>query len=171
MADRSRGPGRHYRFEHFEFWAEQGLITLIDIEKAADSNAAEREYRFRIAPGEFMKRAISAMITEPDKYPSRLRALRKLLEDAKAACLLAKRQGDPTDPSVLDHVIRHKRKRSALVLPGSSGLPPMPGQRMKIRPRGNTRDILSQGVQVIPDLTIDPSTVMTPERKRMAING
>jgi len=160
--------GRHYRFEKYEFWAERGMISLVDTEMAGDSSN-DRTSHWRIAPGEFMKRAVAAMIAEPDKYPSKLKQLRDLLDNAKTACLLAKKQGDPSDPRVIDHVVKHQRK-SSLLLPGQ-GLPPMPGQRMKIRPTGDVSDILSQGVQVVPDLVIDPSTVITPGRQQMAIGG
>jgi len=167
MTHIGREPGRRYRFEKYEFYAHDGMITLIDTEEQRNSGA---DYTTRIAPGEFMRRAIASMTSEPDKYPSKLRKLRKLLEDAKTACLLAKKQGDPTDGSVLDHVVRHKRRSSALILPGDSpDLPAMPGQRFKFKPKGDVKSILSKGVDVVPDIVIDPHTVMTPSRAAMSI--
>jgi len=157
----SQSEGRHYHFQQFEFWAERGMISLVDTKAAANR---ESEYHWRIAPGEFMKRAIAAYMKEPPKYPSELAALRGLLDNAKAACKLAKAQGDPTDPSVLEHVIRHQRRRSALVLPHE--LPPMPGTpRLKIKAHGQTAaDTLRDGVSVVPDLTIGPEHMLTPQR-------
>jgi len=156
------GEGKHYRFGKYEFFAERGMISLIDTEVAADSASTEMCH-WRIAPGEFMKRAIAAFMQEPDKYADKLRKLRTLLEDAKTACKLAKAQGDPSDPSVIDHVVRHMRKSSVLVMPHE--LPPMPGQRLKIKQKGRTpADTLRDGVDVSPDLTIGQSDMITPAR-------
>lgn len=152
--------GKHYRYNNLEFFAERGMITLIDNNSAQDSRKEASESYWRISPGDFMKRAIAAMVKEPDKYPSNLAKLRKLLDDAKEACLQAKRQGDPTDPKVLEHVAKHQKRRSALVLPGS--LPPMPGQRFNIRSKGSDKatDILSRGVDVVPDLILTPGQAL-----------
>lgn len=169
MTDISRGPGKHYFFEKFEFYADGGMITLIDTQKAGDSSASVDEYHFRIRPGEFLKRAISARMAEPDKYASKVRALRNLLENATEACKLALRQGDLANDDVAGQFLKHKRQGARLILPGfSPDLPPMPGQRMKIKSSDNPHD-LSKSPQVVPDITIDPSTVMTPARAKMAI--
>lgn len=164
--------GRHYRFEKYEFWAERGMISLVDTEAAGNSSNREQTH-WRIAPGEFMKRAIAAYMQEPPNYPDRVARLRRLLDDAKTACKLAKAQGDPTDPSVLDHVVRHRRKTSALILPHE--LPPMPGQApLKIKAKGQTpADTLRDGFQVTPDLTISGANMQVPpyrKRVRQAIS-
>jgi len=164
--------GRHYRFQKYEFWAERGMISLVDTEAAGDSSNHEQNH-WRIPPGEFMKRAIGAYMQEPDKYESKRRQLRRMLDDAKTACKLAKAQGDPTDPSVLDHVVKHQRKKSVLVLPNE--LPPMPGQvPLKIKQKGRTpADTLRDGINVLPDLTIGSADMLTPrraERMRQAVS-
>lgn len=161
--------GPHYRFQKYEFWAERGMISLVDTEEAAKTDG--EQCHWRIAPGEFIKRAIAAYMQEPDKYPSKLAELRTLLDNAKDACKLAKAQGDPTDPSVIDHVVRHRRKTSALVLPHE--LPPMPGQApLKIKGRGRTAaDTLRDGVNVTPDLTISGSSMLTPARAAEIANA
>jgi len=158
----SRGEGRHYRFQHLEFWAETGMISLVDTEIAADS-ASTKQSHWRIPPGEFMKRAIAALMQDPELYASKAAELRKMVNDAKEACKLAKMQGDPTDPSVLDHVVRHQRKRT-IVMPHE--LPAMPGQApLKIKGKGRTpADTLSAGVTVTPDLTLGASNMITPQR-------
>ena len=150
------GRSKTYRFRQFEFYAERGMITLVDTEAAADRDMSADDAIKRITPGDFMKRAISALITEPDKYPSKLAELRRLVSDAKEACLLAKKQGDPSDPSVLEHVVKHQRKRS-IVMPGE--LPGFGGpQRIKANTEGGgAAGILQHGVQVVPDFTINPS--------------
>jgi hypothetical protein len=148
--------GPHYRFktdrgDDLEFWAENGMITLID-RKQAEHAKSEDEYRRRIPPKDFLERAIAAMIAEPDKYPSKLRNLRNLLDNAKAACILAKRQGDPTDMNTTAYVARHRSKRSIVVpqLNTAAGQP-----KYKIVPNANdTAGILKAGIKLVPDLTI-----------------
>jgi hypothetical protein len=152
--------GRHYRFEKYEFWAEGGMISLVDTELAADSHATEQSHH-RIAAGEFMKRAIAAFMQEPDKYGDKLAKLRRLLDDAKEACKLAKAQGDPMDPSVIDHVVRHQRKRSIVMPNEIPGMAPS----MKIRGKGRKpADTLRDGFQVVPDITIGGDSMLTPAR-------
>lgn len=144
--------GKHYHYNQYEFWAERGMISLVDTDKAGDSSENAEQYHWRIPPGEFIKRAIAARIHFPDLHADKTAKLRKLLEDATAACKLAKQQGDPTDPSVLDHVVKHQRKRQ-IVLPHE--LPAMPGltPEMKLKPKGKTAgDTLVEGVDVVPKL-------------------
>ena len=144
--------GKHYRFQKYEFWASNGMISLVDTEMAADSNNDE-QFHWRIPPGEFIKRALACVMADPETYASESRQFRRLLEEAKDACKLAKAQGDPTDDSVLDHVIKHRRKKGVLVMPHE--LPPMPGQApLVVKPKGKPENILAEGVNVVPDLTI-----------------
>jgi hypothetical protein len=159
--------GPHYRFEKYEWWAERGMISLIDTEAAADSATADDpdQFHWRIAPGTFLKRAVAALMHDPELYASQGAKLKKMLEEAAAACKLAKAQGDPTDPSVLADVVRHQRKCS-IVMPGE--LPPMPGMappKLKIQNHGRSAGaILEKGVDVVPDITIDRSAMLTPQR-------
>lgn len=155
-----KNEGRHYRFEKYEFWAERGMISLVDTELAGDSSNTEQTH-WRIPPGEFMKRAIAAFLQEPDKYGDKLAKLRRLLDEAKEACKLAKAQGDPTDPSVIEHVVRHQRKRSIVMPNEIPGMAPS----MKVRGKGrNAADTLRDGFQVVPDITIGQESMLTPAR-------
>jgi len=147
--------GRHYRFEKYEFFAERGMITLIDVEAAGDSASGVDDKMWRIPPGKFLKRVIAARMAYPDLHADKAKELRDLLENAAAACKLAKAQGDPTDPSVIDDVVRHQRKRH-IVLPHE--LPAMPGlgPKMKVKAHGSTAgEMLTNDATVIPDFTIN----------------
>ena len=146
--------GKHYRFQKYEFYAMNGMITLIDSELAQNTSLPVDDYHWRIAPGEFMKRAIAARMHYPDLHADQTKELRDLLDNAATACKLAKAQGDPTDASTLEHVVRHQRKRQ-IVLPGE--LPLMPGRPapLKIKANGDTAgDVLRNGCSVVPDLII-----------------
>jgi hypothetical protein len=140
-------PGPRYKFEKLEFWAERGMITLVDTERAA-ANRPDAEKR--ISAADFMKRAIAARMHHPDMYPDKVAALRRLLEDATKACKLAKAQGDPMDPSVLEHVVKHQRRRR-IVLP--SELPAMPqAPPSKITVKDTPAETMTEGIEVKPSL-------------------
>lgn len=163
------GESRHYRFENLEFFAERGMVTLIDTKLAQDSSANEETYTWRIPPGQFMARAIAALVQEPDKYGDKLTRLRKLVEDAREVAKVAKSYGDPTDPSVLEHVIKHQR-RNRIVMPHE--LPPMPGMAApKYNLSGSTKshDILTQGYQVTPDFSVSPSEAAAVTNKKLIV--
>ena len=161
-----QGESRHCRFEKYEFWAERGMITLVDTEAAQDSLKHEDEYTWRIAPGQFMARAIAAMVQDPEKYPDKLARLRRLVTDAAEVCKIAKAFGDPTDPSVLEHVIKHQRS-NRIVMPGE--LPAIPvagmprGVNYKLSGTTVSGDILTKGYQVAPDLLATPAEMAAVE--------
>ncbi len=152
-----------------EFWAERGMITLIDLKKAEDATLDEDAYTKRLGPGTFMKHAIGAMVAAGERYPSFSYQLRKLCDDAATACKLAKAQGDPTDMEVLKHVAKHKRKSSILVGPTELNkiAGPIGGQRFALDFGNSTpRDILLEGPQVKPDFSFSQQDVaaLTPKR-------
>jgi len=154
----AKSEGKHYRFRNFEFWAERGMITLVDLNDASDNKPVD-EYRQRLSPGEFMKRAIAALVSEPDKYPSVLRELRNLVQNAAEAAKLAKAQGDPTDQKVIDHMLKHKSKSSALILPGTpSELPAMPSAPVKFASK-SADSVLKSGFDIVPDFSIGVDTL------------
>ena len=157
-----------YRYKDIEFFAERGLVTVIDTELAADSDADPHDAIQRIPPGDFIFRAINVHVATGELYPEQVAASRKLLDDAVIVCKLAKAQGDPTDPRVLEHFGRHRRRSSALVLPGEANriLGPVGGDRFKLDLKKDRRAMLLKGATVTPDLSLamsDPQ-VMTPQR-------
>ena len=165
---------RHCKFQNFEFYAERGMITLIDTVAAQDSNKPVDDYYWRIAPGQFMARAVAAMVQEPDKYGDRLARLRRLVADAAEVCKAAKMQGDPTDPSVLEHVIKHQRKHSIVMpheLPNIS-VPGLPGVNYRLSGHTVSADILTKGYQVTPDLLASSGDFATLKNlhKRQGVN-
>jgi hypothetical protein len=156
--------GRHYRYKHLEFWAQGGLITIIDRNRAGDSEKQLDEYAQRMPPRDFIKRAIAARITGKDFYPSEDHLLTRMLEDATAAVKEALAQGDPTDPAVQEHTIKHKSRRSIL-LPGEvdSILGPVGGAKFKFASVEPTQ-VLQSGETVVPDFSIGPADMITPKK-------
>jgi hypothetical protein len=160
--------GPHYRFRQFEYWAERGMITLID-ENLMSGNSGREDAMQRLRPGEFMQRAIAIRMGVDDQYPSEVREAQKLLLEAKTACKLAKAQGDPTDPRTLDHLSTHRR-RSSILVPGqmspaeaNSRLGPVGGAKFKIQSK-EASDVMKSGPALTPDFTIGQQGMLTPKR-------
>jgi len=118
-----------------------------------------------------MERAIAIRMGTQDEYRDESWESSKLLEDAMAACKLAKAQGDFGDKKVQDHHAKHT-KRSRILLSGGSTvsageankiLGPVGGD-YKIRHSSDPRDTLLKGANVVPDITIDGSQMLTPKR-------
>ena len=159
----SEGP--HHKYMKIEFYAQRGLVTVIDVDKASDSGVSASEALSRVPPSEFIKRAIAVRMSFPEDYASKNRELSRFLEEAKATVKLALAQGDPTDPKVRAHVAKHRRRSSAIILPGEANriLGPVGGQKYKIR-MDDPRKMLLRGVTVVPDLTIPTEKVMSANR-------
>jgi hypothetical protein len=158
--------GPHFKWMGFEFWAERGLVTLVDTNLAGDSKADIHKAIQRLSPAEFLKRAMAIRMADPEKYPSETKAFEKLFDKAVATCKLAKAQGDPTDPKVVEHVVKHQR-RSSILTPGDQNriLGPVGGDRFKLATK-SPREIMRSGTPVVPDFTLAPQDVVTLERAR-----
>jgi len=149
---------RHYKWKHIDFYAERGISTIIDEEVAATNPADPDTAVKRVRPGDFLKRAIAVRQATGDQYPDEARKASQLLEHAVKVCKIAKAQGDPGDPNVLEHIRKHKAKRSIL-LPHEveNILGPVGGSKFRVK-MDNPRKMLLDGVQVVPDLTIMPGS-------------
>ena len=115
--------GQHYFFgrnPQLEFYAERGMITLIDMDRAASDDYTADETIKRLSPGDFLKRAVAVRMSTPDNYDDRHSAASKLLEEAKIVVKEAIAQGDPTDPKVQEHHAKHgggSRKPTQIAMP------------------------------------------------------
>jgi hypothetical protein len=158
---------KHYTYLGLEFYAERGLVTIIDTERAADSEVAAHDAIQRISPVDFMQRAIAVRMADPEMYPDETRAFANLWERAMEVFKVAKAQGDPTDPKVLEHFSKHRR-RSSILTPGevTDRVGPVGGIPFKLK-QMSPRDIMKKGADVVPDLTIPSHSVLTPQRAEM----
>ena len=100
-----------------EFWPERGMITVAILDKAEDSNCTADEAFKRIKPIEFLKRAAAVLLYHRNETvpSSELNKAERFMAAAEKAVKTAIAQGDPTDPKVIGHAIKHTSKASILV--------------------------------------------------------
>ena len=143
MSDNVAREGKPYKYEGLEFWADNGMITVAITKKAEDSKCSADEAFKRIPPMEFLKRAAAVKLYHmTDNCPpsERVKADR-FMENAEKAVKLALKQGDPTDPKVIEHVIMTPIKNRITV----------PGLPYNIRMKDNPRQTLLEGYNLVPD--------------------
>jgi hypothetical protein len=100
-----RKEGQHYKFDDLEFWAEDGVICIVDA-RNGDINA--------VTCKEFVERA--EVINREAKratYASDQRRLNDCVLNMYEVWKEAKQQGDPTDPAVMRQRLKD-RKRAIL---------------------------------------------------------
>lgn len=132
--------GRRFKHKKLEFWADRGLIHVIDTRKEppeykvdtlreflyrAQNFIDERtriQHKVRIGAGSSNTRVDNEAINE----------LQTLIEDMVRCVEIAKQQGDPTDPRVQQHVMKHGAPGRRLV--SGTGLGGGGGSREVNRP-------------------------------------
>lgn len=105
-------PGRTFRFRQQEFWADQGMIHILDYR-----NSPYDPFYRSIGVAELVDliKAFQLMIPR-FKYPGERIEHEQLVEKLLAVGVAAKAQGDPHDEKVSQHYSRHRgRKRHFLV--------------------------------------------------------
>lgn len=158
---------KHYYFMDLEFWAQNGMVTVLDNKRAGNGLPAN-DCVFHMSPGEFIKRAIAVRMSTDDKYPDERQRASRFMDEAVQVAKLAKAQGDPTDQKVLDHVVKHERKTQILV-PGTSGGggTALAGIDYKIETGKSPRNVLLRGdYAVVPDFSVKPVRPRQAKRKR-----
>lgn len=156
----SNKEGKHYYFMDLEFWANNGMVTVLDGKRAGDGRDAA-DCLFHMSPGEFIKRAISVRMTLGDKYADERQRASRFMEEAAIVAKVAKKQGDLSDANVVDHMMRHDRKAQILVPGMNTGLA---GIDYKVETGKDPRNVMLRGdYNVVPDLSIKP---VMPKRKK-----
>jgi len=136
------GQDRHYKYSYIEFWAENGMVKMVDTRAAADSDTASSAVR-TLRPGEFLQRVLAVAQATPDQYPDEMRNVRKLLEEGTRVAKIARSQGDPLDPKVREHRRKHERK-TQLFIPGQP-------RGYKLHVKGRPEEVLYDGTfAVVP---------------------
>jgi hypothetical protein len=98
--------GRHYTFRNYEFWAADGMIAILDTDKAGSSQLSVEEATKWVRPKEFLENAMAARVLLDETNPAEGR---KLLEDAHACFKEAIRQGDISNPKILHQRLEEAR--------------------------------------------------------------
>lgn len=121
-------------YENVEFWAENGVVYIVDKDKAAqvpagtkytDLEISERHRIFKgLPPKEFLKRAYAAAVIEAGRvegYPSEEAKVRKFIDDFRAVYKQAVEQGAIDDPKASEFKSAHKNlTKKKLILPASA---------------------------------------------------
>lgn len=115
--------GKTRKYKDIEFFAENGVIYIGNVEKQAsiteESSIEEKNRAFKgLPPKEFIKRAINAGLFEAglwDNYPSELRKVKQFLQDAQEVFEEAKKQGAIDDPKADAWKQRHTPYRKPQV--------------------------------------------------------
>ena len=123
--------GKVCSYDNIEFWAEGGVVYLVDKDRAekipagvrySDLDVSERNRVCKgLPPKEFLKRAYAAAVIEAKRcegYPSEEAKVRKFIEDFRAVYRQAVEQGAIDDPKAAEFKIAHKNlNKKRLVLP------------------------------------------------------
>jgi hypothetical protein len=157
--------GKHFHYMDLEFWAQNGMVTVLDSKRAADGRDAA-DCIFHVSPGEFIKRAIAVRMSTGDQYPDERRRASRFMEEAVIVAKEAKKQGDPSDERVLDHVLKHN-KRAQIIVPSMSGGSALAGVDYKVETGKNPRNIVLRGdYEVLPDFKVKSARNIPKRKKR-----
>lgn len=129
--------GRRYQFKKLTFWAERGLINIVD-ERFPPSHP---QAFVVITVGQFLPQiaAINHEIKRWEKWPAERDEHQTMVENAVKCVKEAKTQGRPDDPKALADMLKARRKNmlyagkstgagamAADYAPESVVLPPVP---------------------------------------------
>lgn len=118
-----------------EFWAENGVVYLVDAEAAAEVSGGKSflelsdEQRSKIVQGLppkiFLKRAYAAAVCDAvlaEGYPSEERKVRQFIDDFRSVYKEACEQGAFDDPKANEYKLRFPKRKVSIIVPGLSGL-------------------------------------------------
>ena len=91
------------------------MITIVDVERAADSDISHQKSVVYVTPGEFLKRAVAARLIVSDDYQFEAAMAKRMLENAGIAAKLAKAQGTPLTPETTEEMLKKRRKSQVTV--------------------------------------------------------
>jgi hypothetical protein len=101
--------GQHYYYRKLEFWAENGLINIVD-ERFPPEDDRSFVVRTRV---DFLQK-LAAFSTELKKcnfkYADERNEHITFLENGTACAREAKKQGCPDDPEAMADMLRHRRR-------------------------------------------------------------
>ena len=136
--------GKAYRYKDLEFYAEGGLVVVINT-KELDNPNYDKKKQTVLRPGEFIKRAIAARMSVGDQYPDEAAEARSFLEEAAVVAKQAKAQ--QADFATASH-------KPQIIVP--SDIAPALGCPHRVVTKGKPSDIITKGdISVVPKLILD----------------
>lgn len=139
--------GKHYRFQNYEFWACDGMIAILDLEKAGSTEESVAAATKWLRPGEFLKNAIGArmMLDLTDPWEGR-----RMLEAAQACVKEAIKQGNIFDPKSFEQMVEDRRKVQVstvnLNMPRRPTRQQIANLRYKYLQPDKVKDVLIEGI-------------------------
>jgi hypothetical protein len=98
--------GKRYKYSYIEFWAERGLIHLLNFNKCSN----QPNYT-QCSVYDFLKRAQAFSQQNSGVHWTDERIKQQtLIENMLACCKEAKAQGNPYDPKTMEHVRNMRNK-------------------------------------------------------------
>jgi hypothetical protein len=100
--------GKHYRFRKLEFWAESGMVNLID-ERFQPSHPGSFKV---IMVREWLERldTINKEIHRWNKYADERNEMSNFVDNGVACAREARKQGRPDDPKAVEDMLKSRRK-------------------------------------------------------------
>ncbi len=115
------------RFKHkrLEFWAERGMVNIIDYRKSPPEYKSEMLREFLMRAQNFVderkriahRAAVSTSTTGRRIAHEQIEELQKLIDDMVRCARIAKHQGDPSDPRVQEHIRKHGDSSRKIFVP------------------------------------------------------
>lgn len=152
--------GTHYKFRKLEFWAERGLINIVD------ERLPPEHHRFHmvISRREFLRRlqAFSDELRRRHfKYEDERNQYIRLLEEGVQVAREAKNQGEPTNPDAISEMVR-RRRLTMLMSDKSSPILKLDGAAL-INPAGAIPALFAPENDLLPPIPrADPNKPITP---------
>src|SRR4029077_512669 len=100
--------GQHYRFRKIEYWAERGMINIVDERFPQDH---PQFFKLEMV-GKFLERLLrfsQELKGRTFKYPDEREEYVTLIENGVACAREAKNQGRPDDPKAVEDMIKERR--------------------------------------------------------------
>jgi hypothetical protein len=120
-------------YKGIEFWAENGVVYLVDTEAASKIPSGQSlkdlpdDQRAKIIKGlppkVFLKRAYAAAACDAvlaQGYPSEERKLRQFVDDFRSVYKEACEQGAFDDPKVSEYKLRHPSRKPRIIVPNET---------------------------------------------------
>lgn len=121
---------RVFKYRRQEFFAENGLIHVIDKDTGAYSAVSVVEFLHRARQFNAEARRMAAKKMWADERDE----LTRMVQDMIVCCEQARKQGDPFNPKVMRQMVDHNRSRQIAVPNPQAAIPP---KRSRIIVTGN----------------------------------